>query len=303
MFAIDRREDLEFELADIPRCAVPTRVLVADPEHFDLEYAINPHMRDERGELHRIDRKLARVQWQAWVDALRASGLEVDVLPALPGQPDLVFCANQALPIARGIAPDGVARVVPSRMAHAERRGEVEHVVTALERMGYRVDPPAASSPMEGMGDGLWHPGRRLLWAGVGPRSSRAAWQEFAARYRVPTLLVELVDAKFYHLDTALALLSESTCLWWPPALSKRSQALVRAVFEHTLEADAHEAHRYLACNAFCADGRTVFIDSGAQKTAKTLEAAGFAVQRLASGEFLKSGGSLFCMKLLHGPV
>src|SRR6185436_4237925 len=106
--------------------------------------------------------RAARAQWQAWVEALRASGLEVDVLPALAGQPDLVFCANQALPIARGIASDAVARVLPSRMAHAERRGEVVHVVAALERMGYRVDPPATSSPIEGMGDGLWHPGRRL---------------------------------------------------------------------------------------------------------------------------------------------
>ena len=303
MFAVDRREDLDFELADLPRCAVPTRVLVADPEHFDLAYAINPHMRDARGELHRVDRKLARVQWQAWVDALRASGLDVEILPALAGQPDLVFCANQALPIARAVAPDGVARVVPSRMAHAERRGEVDHVVACLERIGYRVDPPARSSPIEGMGDGLWHPGRRLLWAGTGPRSSRAAWQELAQRYRVPTLLLELVDANFYHLDTALALLSEDTCLWWPRALSERSQRLVRAIFPRVIEADGHEAHRYLACNAFCADGHTVFIDSGAAKTAGKLERAGYALVRLDSSEFLKSGGSLFCMKLSHGPV
>ncbi|HTF88138.1 MAG TPA: amidinotransferase [Planctomycetota bacterium] len=303
MFAIDRREDLDFELADLPRCEAPRRVLVADPEHFDLEYAINPHMRDERGELHRVDKQLARAQWQAWVDALRASGLEVEVLASLAGQPDLVFCANQALPIARDVAPDGVARVVPSRMAHAERSGEVDHVVAALGRMGYRVDPPAKSSPIEGMGDGLWHPGRRLLWAGVGPRSSRAAWQELAARYRVPTLLLELADPHFYHLDTALALLSEDTCLWTPHALSKRSQALVHAMFPRAIEADGHEARRYLACNAFCADGKTVFIDAGAEKTAGKLEAAKFAVVRLDSSEFLKSGGSLFCMKLLHGPV
>ncbi|HUR27255.1 MAG TPA: amidinotransferase [Planctomycetota bacterium] len=303
MFAIDRREDLDFELDDLPRCAMPKRVLVADPEHFELAYAINPHMRDERGNLHRVDRELARAQWQAWLAALRASGLEVEVLEPLAGQPDFVFCANQALPVARDIAPDGVARAVPSRMAHVERAGEVAHVVAALERMGYRVDPPAKTSPMEGMGDGLWHPGRRLLWAGVGPRSSRAAWHEIAARYRVPTLLLELVDPKLYHLDTALALLSEDACLWAPHAFNHRGQELVRAFFPRAIEADTHEAHRSLACNAFCADGKTVFIESGAVKTAKSLERAGFAVQRLDTSEFLKSGGSLFCMKLLHGPV
>ncbi len=303
MFTIDCIEDLDFRLADLPRCALPTRVLVADPEHFDLEYAINPHMRDEHGELQRVDRVLARAQWQAWVDALRASGAAVDVLPALAGQPDLVFCANQALPVASDVAPGGVARVVPSRMAHAQRRGEVEHVVASLERMGYRVDAPAAASPIEGMGDGLWHPGRRLLWAGIGPRSSRAAWEELAERYRVPTLLLELVDPDFYHLDTALALLSETTCLWWPAALSEKSQALVRALFSRAIEADGGEARRNLACNAFCADGRRVFIDAGATRTAHELAQAGFEVTALHTGEFLKSGGSLFCMKLLHGPI
>jgi N-dimethylarginine dimethylaminohydrolase len=38
-------------------------------------------------------------------------------------------------------------------------------------------------------------------------------------------------------------------------------------------------------------------------KTAKSLERAGFVVKPLDTGEFLKSGGSVFCMKLLHGPV
>lgn len=303
MGTIDRREKLDFALAELPACAAPTRVLVADPAHFDLEYAINPHMRDEYGELRRVDRARAREQWEAWVAALRAGGLSVDVLAALPGQPDLVFCANQALPVARGIAGDGVARVVPSRMAHPQREGEVAHVVESLRRMGYRVDPPCAASPMEGMGDGLWHPGRRLLWAGIGPRSARAAWEELAKRYDVPTILLELVDPDFYHLDTALALLDERTCLWIPQALSPRSRELVQAAIPRTIEADPAEARRYLACNAFCADGESVFLDHGAVKTARRLEAAGFRVVRLDSSEFLKSGGSFFCMKLLHGPI
>jgi N-dimethylarginine dimethylaminohydrolase len=303
MFTIDEREGLGFQLVDLPRCARPDRVLVADPEHYDLQYAINPHMRDEHGALRRVDRALAKVQWQTWVAALRKSELEVDVLPALDGHPDLVFCANQALPVPADVSPDGSARVVPSRMAHAQRSGEVSHVVAALERMGYRIDPPADHAPMEGMGDGLWHPGRKLLWAGVGPRSSRAAWEQIAERYQVHTLLLELVDKDFYHLDTAIALLGEDSCLWYPPALSERSQDLVRAIFARTIEADEDEARRSLACNAFCADGNTVFIDASARYTSSRLERAGYSVRRLDTSEFLKSGGSLFSMKLLHGPL
>ncbi|MFN7967270.1 MAG: amidinotransferase [Acidobacteriota bacterium] len=287
-----------------PALALPDQVLLADPRDFDALYAINPHMVDGSGALKRIDRTLARNQWDAWRAALESSALRVTVAPPLDGFPDLVFCANQALPIAAGVCADGVARVVPSRMAHQERRGEVSHIVAQLERLGHRVAPlEGTATRLEGMGDGLWVHGRRLLLGGVGPRTAREAWDELSERYDVPIATLTLSDPDFYHLDTALAVLDDRSCLWFPRALDAAAQRMVEALFPQLIVADEEEARTKLACNAF-SDGRGhVYVEATAAHTIAALQRSGYSVTTLHSSEFLKSGGSLFCMKLLFGPV
>lgn len=299
MTFVESLAQLGFNLADLPRTALPRRVWLADPAEFDVTYAINPHMRSVDGALRRVDRVLAREQWRTLHATLERLGLDVRVIPPLAGHPDLVFCANQALPVAADVTRDGRARYVPSNMRWPERRGEVPHVASALESVGLERLELDCKEPFEGMGDGLWHPGRRLLWAGVGPRSSAAAWAELARRLELPVVTLELVEPAFYHLDTALALLSEDTCLWLPEALAPAARALVERLVPHRIAADPREAHELLACNACCPDGRTVLIQAGCERTRGALERAGFTVLELETSEFLKSGGSVFCMKLL----
>ncbi|MCK6446768.1 MAG: arginine deiminase-related protein [Planctomycetes bacterium] len=297
-------DELDFRFADLPRIEHPDRVLMADPRDFECAYAINPHMVDERGELKRVDRELAVRQWRALHDAFAASGLTVDVVAPLAKHPDLVFCANPSLPLPRELFADGRPRLVPSRMAHAERRGEVDHVVAALRALGYVVEPLRGESErLEGMGDGIWQLGRALLFAGVGPRSDLAAWRELAERYPVRIVALELVDRALYHLDTAFASLSDDACLWWPGAFDARGRALIERLVPRPIEADADESRRFLACNAFSANGRHVFIERRCERTIAKLVAAGFDVVPLDTSEFLKSGGSVFCMKLAHGPL
>lgn len=292
-------DELDFELADLPAVAPPDRLLLADPEAFDVAYAINPHMRDGGGALKQVDRALAREQWLALRETVANLGLALDVLPALAGQPDLVFCANQVLPVPPEVTPHGRGAIVPSQMGSAERAGEVPHVVEFLRARGHRIEPlRTTKAPLEGMGDGIWHPGRRLLWAGIGPRSSEAAWREIALRYRLPIATLELEDPDFYHLDTCFAALAEDACLWFPPALTRESQKLVTALFPRRVEADEREARERFACNAWCPDGERVLLQRGAERTRRRLESAGFTPLEVETGEFLKAGGSVFCMKL-----
>lgn len=291
--------EIDFELRHLPPMAQPRRVWMADPAEFDVAYDINPHMRAEDGSLKRVDRPLAREQWRALKAEFESLGLEVRTIAPLAGHPDLVFCANQALPLPAEVTRDRRARFVRSNMRWPERRGEVPHVAQALSAAGMEPLELATRERLEGMGDGLWHPGRALLWAGVGPRSSAEAWSEVARHVTAPVVLLELVEPAFYHLDTALALLAEDACLWLPDALSPRSRALVERLVPRRIEADAREAHALLACNACCPDGRNVLLQRGCERTSAALRAAGFTVRELETSEFLKSGGSVFCMKLL----
>ena len=45
-----------------------------------------------------------------------------------------------------------------------------------------------------------------------------------------------------------------------------------------------------------------MLIQKGNPVTKEGLETAGFRVLELDTSEFIKSGGSVFCMKLQHGP-
>jgi len=298
-----RAAELDFELGKLPGVAAPDHILMADPAEFDVLYAINAHMQDADGNLLAVDREEARRQWWCVREALEGLELEVDVLSPLEGFPDLVFCANQCLPIPSEVT-GGQPVVIASNMASEQRAGEVPHVVNFMRELGYQ---PSAlkrrDTRIEGMGDGLWHPGRRLMWAGCGPRSERAAWDELSRRYDLKVLALELNDPDFYHLDTALAMLDEQSCLWFPGAFTKDGRELIEAVFQNPIAVPEDEARSGFACNALCPDRKHVLIQRGNTQSKAALEAAGFCVLELDTSEFMKSGGSVFCMKLLHGPL
>jgi len=285
--------------------ALPTRpthgsILLVEPTHFDLAYAINPHMDGE------VDRERAREQWETLRETFERAGADVRVLdpaetatlldgagPAPERRPDMVFAANHAVPTADG------AGLILARMATDERAGEPEHLRAWAERAGYRVaDPPAVA--FEGTGDALWHPGRRLLWGGHGVRTDRAAYDDLAARLDATVVSLELVDERYYHLDVALAPLSESTALVQPAAFTDDGLARIHAVFETVLEAPAGESRERLAVNLEVVDG-TAVTSAGAPETAALLADAGFDVEPVDTGEFLKAGGSVFCMALSLG--
>jgi len=59
------------------------------------------------------------------------------------------------------------------------------------------------------------------------------------------------------------------------------------------------EAAGLLACNGHCPDGEHFLVQRGARVTNQRVQEAGFSVIELDTSEFLKSGGSVFCMKLM----
>ena len=83
------------------------------PEHFAVSYAINPWMdppswaRDERAHA-------AAREWTALYRHLVELGAAVELVPPVPGMPDLVFTANAAVVLDR--------QVLLARFRHPERR-------------------------------------------------------------------------------------------------------------------------------------------------------------------------------------
>lgn len=286
---------LDLSLADLEPMPVPGKVMVVTPEHFDVEYIINPHMKGNIGD---VDKDAAFREWTTIKEAYRKLGFYVHEVEGAEGYPDMVFCANQSLP---NITSDGDKQVVMSVMHAKERKGEVAFIQKVYEESSYEIVhlDETKFTDFEGMGDALWHHKKRLIWGGYGYRSSMDVYSHISDTFETPVIALELVDEKFYHLDTCLCILNEETALIYPKAFSKEGLSLIRAIFPVVIEADKYEAEELFACNATCPDGENVLIQEGCNKVNFALEEAGFIIHEVSTTEYLKSGGSVFCMKML----
>ena len=97
-----------------------TLLLLTDPAHFGVTYAINPWMQprawaqDPVGHL-----AAARRSFQSLVSALATAGARLEVMQGVAGLPDMVFPANAAVVLDR--------HALLARFRHPERQGEEQH--------------------------------------------------------------------------------------------------------------------------------------------------------------------------------
>ena len=88
------------------------KLLLCPPDHYGIEYEINPWMDRTKG----AEPALARAQWQGLHDKLVSLGCPLELLPPQPKLPDMVFTANAGLVVGN--------RFICSNFRFAERRGE-----------------------------------------------------------------------------------------------------------------------------------------------------------------------------------
>jgi len=292
---MDHASSWKKPIQELPKIQPLLGVLLGDPAFFQIEHAINAHMTSADGTLHRIDPSKAREEWLALKSAYESIGIRTAVLPAQPGLPDACFTANPSMVLP---LPDGTQEVWLGKMAHPSRAEEVSLHREFFESKHCRIQTmPESILKFEGCGDGLLHPGRFLLHAGIGARSSHAAWKHLAQTHPALTLCYyTLSNPDFYHLDTALAPLNETTALYAPEAFTADGIDLLQKAFPHAIALPYEESLRF-AGNAHCPDQKHVLLQSSCPQTERLLHKHGFQPIPLETSQFRLSGGSVFCLK------
>jgi N-dimethylarginine dimethylaminohydrolase len=197
------------------RRSTTRRYLMCPPTHFDVTYSINPWMDPGKP----VDQPMAAAQWQRIHDQLVDLGHTVELVPPVPGLPDMVFAANGAT-----VFGD---RALVARFRYADR---------------------------------------------------------------------------YYHLDTALAVLDEQTVMYYPAAFTSGSRAILRELFPAGIIASPEDAETF-GLNAV-SDGRHVLMPAGATRLDAQLREAGFEPIGIDVSELLRAGGGVKCCTLeLHGQV
>ncbi|MCT7950811.1 TIGR00300 family protein [Ancylothrix sp. C2] len=262
------------------------RYLMCSPDHYDVDYVINPWM---EGNIHKSSRDRAVEQWQKLYHTLKNHAI-VDLVPPQKGWPDMVFTANAGLVLGKN--------VVLSRFYHPERQGEEPHFKEWFESQGYNVYELPKDLPFEGAGDALLDREGRWLWAGYGFRSELDSHPYIAKWLNIEVVSLQLVDPRFYHLDTCFCPLAGGYLLYFPPAFDFYSNRIIemRVPPEKRIAISEADAVNF-ACNAVNVD-EIVIMNKASQDLRDRLQAVGFQVLETPLTEFLKAGGASKCLTL-----
>ena len=257
------------------------RFLMCPPTFFDVTYSINPWMASGVP----VDRDRALEQWETLKRLYEVLGHEVEVVDAVEGLPDMVFTANAGTVVG--------GRVLPTRFRHRERRGEEAPFRRWFAEHGYESvddDPPVN----EGEGD-LRVVGDLLL-AGTGFRTDPAAHAVAQEQFGLAAIGLRLVDPRYYHLDTALAVLDGRTIAYAPAAFSPGSRRVLERLFPDAILAGDDDAAA-LGLN-IVSDGVNAVVPDGAPGLVEDLAARGYLPHVVEMGELKKGGGAAKCCTL-----
>jgi N-dimethylarginine dimethylaminohydrolase len=235
---------------------------------------------------HNAQPELARAQWRGLRDTLSRLGCALDLLPPQPGLPDLVFTANAGLVVGH--------RFIRSNFRFPERRGEEAHFERWFRGQDYDIQLLPDGLFFEGEGDALFC--GDTLFCGYRFRSDIRSHQRLGELLERLVISVELVQDRFYHLDTCFCPLPDGAALWYPAAFDEYGQRAIRQHVRELIDVAPEEAVHF-ACNAVVVD-RQIVLPEDCPKLCSSLRDRGYTPHPLPMSEFLKAGGACKCLTL-----
>ncbi len=272
--------------------AVPRRLpahrtyLMCRPEHFTVSYRINPWMHPQEP----TDTALALQQWNTLYDTFVRLGHDVHLIDPIEGLPDMVYTANG------GFAIDGVA--YGAKFAYPQRAPEGPAFMRWFADNGFEVVEPVSVN--EGEGDFLLV-GTRIL-AGTGFRSTTDSHAELRRIFDRDVVSLTLVDPRFYHLDTALAVLDplkddeDANIAYVPAAFDETSRRTLEELYPDAVIVSEDDA-AILGLNSI-SDGYNVVIARRAVGFERQLRERGYNPIGVDLSELLRGGGGVKCCTL-----
>lgn len=262
-------------------------VLMCRPEFFTVSYTINPWMHPENP----TDTSLSVRQWGELYRTYLDLGFDVQLVDPIEGLPDMVYAANG------GFVLDNIA--YGAKFTYPERQPEGPAYMDWFRENGYEVREPGFTN--EGEGDFLLV--GDVILAGTGFRTNLESHREVSEIFGREVVSLELVDPRFYHLDTAVAVLDPApipgeaqNIAYLPSAFNEEGLAVLRERFPDAITVSEEDA-AVLGLNSF-SDGYNVVIASRAEGFEQQLRDRGYNPIGVDLSELLLGGGGVKCCTL-----
>ncbi|MHC3000056.1 dimethylargininase [Microbacterium sp. HJ5] len=275
--------------ASVTRIQQHRSYLMCRPEHFTVSYTINPWMEPANP----TDTAKAVAQWQTLYDTYIALGHDVQLIDPIEGLPDMVYTANG------GFVIDGVA--YGAKFRFQERVPEGPAFMEWFAANGFEVAAPVEVN--EGEGDFLLV-GDTIL-AGTGFRSTGDSHRELGEVFGKEVVSLNLVDPRFYHLDTAISVLDpvqgpggveKANIAYLPGAFDDESRRVLEERYPDAILV-ADEDGAVFGLNS-ASDGLNVIISPRAKGFEAQLRERGYNPVLVDLSELLLGGGGIKCCTL-----
>lgn len=262
-----------------PKRTPVKRALLCRPNHFTVEYIINPHMQP-----FTVNTANAIKQWQELVRVLESLDIRVEVIKQESDVPDMVFATDQ------GIVRDGV--VLLANFRFTQRQKERLYYRDWFREHGFTLRALSNVFPFEG-GDTLFF--QDMLFVGTGFRASVSSCEELAQKLSIDVMPLRLVDPYFYHLDMAFLPIDTETAFYFPDAFSRNSRHLLKRLVPDLRVFSKEDADNY-AANSFVS-GDDIVVSAGLSAELRAeFKTLGLRIHEVNVSEFKKAGGGIHCL-------
>ena len=257
-------------------------LLLCPPDFYGIEYEINPWMNRAQA----ASPQLARAQWQGLHEKLNSLGCRIELVSPQPKLPDMVFTANAGLVVGN--------KFIRSNFRFKERQGEEAHFEKWFAERGYETVHLPDGQFFEGEGDALFC--GDVLFCGYRFRSDIRSHQFIGDALNCLVISVELIEDRFYHLDTCFCPLPDGSAIWYPGAFDDYGQKAIRLHVPKLIDVAPEEA-KHFACNAV-PFAKEIVLPDNCPKLSAALTDSGWHTHPLPMTEFLKAGGACKCLTL-----
>jgi len=257
------------------------------PDHFRVEYVINPFM----DPADQPDHARAMEQWEQLVGAIESLGGRVDALAQRADAPDMVYAMNLGLALVR---EDGRPHTVLSHMRYPERRMETTSAQPFFADLGFTTSYVGREGVGAHFEAGDAFAFGDALVVGYGPRTEELGLKHLANDLDLRVRGFRITHPGMYHMDLAFNPLDERRAMVCPAAFDDASAAALLDLVPEPLVLTEEEALTFCANSIVI--GSTILMPACPDRVRAQLEEWGFEIVLLDLSEFHKGGGSIRCL-------
>lgn len=258
-------------------------ILMCLPVYFQIEYEINPWMNIK----NQVNKFSALKQWRDLYKIYSERlGRKINLVSAQKGIPEMTFLGDSVFIYKN--------KVISSNFVYRKRQKEEEYITNWFSKRNYRIKRLPENIFFEGSADAfVWN---NKILGGWGVRSDKEAYSIISNFFGIEVAALELIDPKFYHLDTALFPINQNLIAYYPAAFARESRDKIENLGAEVIRVNHDEAYRFV-CNSISVKN-IIVMPKRCPHFKKDVESKGYKTIEVDISEFAKAGGGIKCLTL-----